>query len=295
MGHNRGSEPAGVRADAYYDRVTMASNPSTEKQAHVDDIETQVGDSLWLDRLVDQNVYTPIRQGSAVAETVARLGQAIAVGLLRPGDQLPPEVRLADTLGISAVTLRSALMILRQGGLLETRRGRGGGTFVSARASGKARMLKRGPIPSDEELRDLVDYRCVVEGGAAALAAEKRTAEHIDELRKQIEVMDGTKRFGAWSEADTLFHLVLADASGCSRLVSTITELRVETQSIGLMYEPTPIGTMRHSNEQHREVLQAVEAHRPERAREMIVRHIQSTYDLWLGLRPALAPDGGTS
>src|SRR5690348_5435392 len=101
----------------------MASTSGTDHQSSVD-ADSQVGGAAWLDRLVDQSVYTPIRQGSAVAETVARLGQAIAVGLLRPGDQLPPEVRLAETLGISAVTLRSALMILRQGGLLETRRGR---------------------------------------------------------------------------------------------------------------------------------------------------------------------------
>jgi DNA-binding GntR family transcriptional regulator len=100
--------------------------------------------------------------------------------------------------------------------------------------------------------------------------------------------MDGTRRFDDWSEADTMFHLVLADASGCSRLAATITELRVETQSISLVYEPMPVETMRHSNQQHREVLHAIETHRPERGREFIVRHIQSTYDLWLGLRPAL-------
>src|SRR3990170_4088956 len=81
--------------------------------------------------LVRRTVFTPIRQGSAVAETVARLGQAIALGLLRPGDRLPAETQLAAALGISAVTLRGALAILREAGLLETRRGRGGGTFVS--------------------------------------------------------------------------------------------------------------------------------------------------------------------
>lgn len=267
----------------------MASRSNSQDQSGVAAADTQVGGGLWLDRLVDQSVYTPIRQGSAVAETVARLGQAIAVGLLRPGDQLPPEVRLAETLGISAVTLRSALMILRQGGLLETRRGRGGGTFVSARASGKARKLERVATPSDEELRDLVDYRCVVEGGAAALAAERRRQDHLEELRRQIDVMDGSRRFDAWSEADTMFHLVLADASGCSRLVSVVTELRVETRGVSNAYEPTPDETMRHSNQQHREILRAVETHRPEGARESMVRHIQSTYDLWLGLRPALS------
>jgi DNA-binding GntR family transcriptional regulator len=107
--------------------------------------------------------------------------------------------------------------------------------------------------------------------------------------------MDSSKRFGAWSEADTMFHLVLADASGCSRLVSAVTELRVETQSISFLYEPMPLETMRHSNDQHREVARAVETHRPERAREMIVGHIQSTYDLWLGRRPALSNDSAVA
>ena len=77
--------------------------------------------------LVRRTVFTPIRQGSAVAETVARLGEAIALGLLRAGDRLPAETQLAAALGISAATLRSALAILREAGLVETRRGRGGG------------------------------------------------------------------------------------------------------------------------------------------------------------------------
>ena len=43
----------------------------------------------FVESLVHRTVFTPIRQGSAVAEAVARLGQAFAIGLLRPGDQLP--------------------------------------------------------------------------------------------------------------------------------------------------------------------------------------------------------------
>lgn len=265
--------------------MALESDVRTTADSDWDRNETGV----WLDRLVDQSVFTPIRQGSAVAETVARLGQAIGLGLLRPGDQLPSETRLAEILGISAVTLRSALTILRQSGLLETRRGRGGGTFVNARGPDKVRVLKRGSLPSDDELRNLVDYRCVLEGGAAALAAEGRTEEHIGELKRQIDAMDRTQHFPSWSEADTMFHLVLADASGCSRLVSEITDLRVESQAITLAYESLAPETLRHSNEQHRDVLRAVETHRPERARELITWHIHSTYDLWLGLSPAIS------
>ena len=86
-------------------------------------------------RIVEQAVYTPVRQGDIVAETVARLGQAIGMGLLRPGDRLPSEARLAADLGISPVSLRSALNMLRGAGVLETSRGRGGGTVVTADAS----------------------------------------------------------------------------------------------------------------------------------------------------------------
>jgi len=50
-------------------------------------------------RIVAQTVFAPVRQGDIVAETVARLGQAIGMGLLRPGDRLPPEARLADLEG----------------------------------------------------------------------------------------------------------------------------------------------------------------------------------------------------
>jgi DNA-binding GntR family transcriptional regulator len=120
-----------------------------------------------VESLVHRTVFTPIRQGSAVPETVARLGQAIALGLLRPDDQLPAETKLARSLGISAVTLRGALGILREAGLLETRRGRGGGSFVSLNLYRTA-VTRRTSLPAEEELRGLIDYRSVVEGGAAA-------------------------------------------------------------------------------------------------------------------------------
>ena len=50
--------------------------------------------------------------------------------MLVDGDQLPPERELAETFGVSRVTLREAIKALRDAGLVESRRGRGGGTFV---------------------------------------------------------------------------------------------------------------------------------------------------------------------
>ena len=236
----------------------------------------------FLQRLVEQTVFTPVRQGSAVAETVARLGQAIGMGLLRPGDRLPPESRLAEDLGISPVTLRSALTILRGAGLLETQRGRSGGTFVSAGAAA-AHRPGDGRLPTEADLRDLVDYRVVVEGGAASLAAARATAEQIEYLERLAADMEQTKDFDAWSERDTLFHLIIADASGSQRLVAQVAEIRVEVYRIAKLGS-VPSGAAEIADREHREILRAVAARRSESARAAMTRHVESTRALWLGL-----------
>ena len=152
-------------------------------------------------RIVGETVFAPVKRGDIVAETVARLGQAIGMGLLQPGDGLPPEARLADDLGISLVSLRRALEMLRGAGLVETRRGRGGGTFVTTDVR---RVVAVGDesIPTEEQLRDLVDYRCVVEGGAAALAAERATPAQIEHLTDLAAAMHDVTSFPQWSERD---------------------------------------------------------------------------------------------
>ena len=84
-------------------------------------------DSLALARDV---VFSPVAEGPVVEQTVRRLGEAIGLGLIEVGERLPPEAELSTRLAIAPMTLREALRILREAGFLETRRGRGGGTFV---------------------------------------------------------------------------------------------------------------------------------------------------------------------
>jgi DNA-binding FadR family transcriptional regulator len=232
-------------------------------------------------RLLEQAVYTPVRRGSAVAETVARLGRAVGMGLLRPGDRLPPEGQLAEDLGISPVTLRSALGILRSAGIVETRRGRGGGTYVSE--GSPEGVLGDGPLPSSDELRDLVDYRSALEGGAAWLAAERATPEQIAYLETLAGQMEATRDFDSWSERDTLFHLILADASGSRRLVEQIAGVRGEVCRLARAGS-VPEQVVGLANREHREILGAVAARRPTRARDAMIEHVASTGALWLGL-----------
>ena len=233
-------------------------------------------------RIVDGTVFAPVKRGDIVAETVARLGQAIGMGLLQPGDRLPPETRLAEDLGISVVSLRSALTMLRGAGLVETLRGRGGGTYVAAGAAAAA-SIDGTEMPTEAELRDLADYRCVIEGGTAALAAERATVAQVEHLRELAGTMDDVSSFPGWSERDTLLHLVIADASGSARLMGEVGRLRAEVFRISRLL-PVPPAALELAAREHRSLIRAIAAHEPERARAVMVSHVQSTRALWLGL-----------
>lgn len=117
-----------------------------------------------------------------------RLVTAIAVAAYSPGERLPPERELAVTLGVSRATLRQALQQVADLGLLEARRGRGGGNFVATVsweqvAPEVARRTLEVELP---RLLDLFDYRCLVEGMIARAAAERRTADDVSQLRAAL-------------------------------------------------------------------------------------------------------------
>ena len=135
-------------------------------------------------------VFDPVQTATTLEETVERLGTAIRLGLLGPGDRLPPERDLADQLGIARSTLRQALMSLTESGHLIAQRGRGGGTFVSAApplAESSRADLEGG------HWREVLDQRIAVEVGTVVLASERAQPEDIARLQVQVETMRGSR------------------------------------------------------------------------------------------------------
>ena len=134
-------------------------------------------------------VFAPLDDGALRSEAVVRrVGSAIALGLLGDGEQLPAETELATMLNVSTVTLRDALAELRELGLVETRRGRGGGSFVRARDDALAELADaRLAELGTTDLRELGDAHGAVAATAARLAAGRASVHEIARLREIVD------------------------------------------------------------------------------------------------------------
>src|SRR6476619_3241068 len=126
----------------------------------------------------------PVRGHHAFEACVAQLATSIRLGVYPLGSTLPPERELAARLHVSRATLREAMAALRQAGLVETTRGRGGGTVVTLKArTPSARAAARVSPERRRDWLDALDFRRIVEPGAAHLAARAGLG---DSQRRQL-------------------------------------------------------------------------------------------------------------
>jgi GntR family transcriptional repressor for pyruvate dehydrogenase complex len=183
------------------------------------------------------SLIAPLAALGRAEEVVLRVGQAIELGLLADGEQLPPEAEFAGQLGVSAMTLREALAMLRQQGLVETRRGRAGGTFVQRPTAPPLGPLRdRLRAMSLSELRDLTDEQSAVSGAAARLAATRAPTVSVRRLLALAGQLSSAATPGARIMADSRFHIEVAIASKSQRLAAL--EVALQAKLSGLLWLP---------------------------------------------------------
>ncbi|MFI6654025.1 FadR/GntR family transcriptional regulator [Streptomyces sp. NPDC050523] len=230
-------------------------------------------------------VFAPVDNRARVDAVVRRIGDAIELGLLAEGEQLPGESELAGQLGVSTVTLREALMALRQQGLVTTRRGRGGGSFVSLPESpGEERLKVRLRGWSTEELRDLGDHWAALSGTAARLAAERTEPEDLVQLRRTADELTQASDTAARSRVYGRFHVELAAAAQSARLTREQVALQTEIGAVLCLV----LGDDEYREEvadRHRSVISAVQDGAHETARELAERCVQESTARLVALR----------
>lgn len=209
----------------------------------------------------------PLSSTGRVEAAADRLRQAITLGLVGPGDQLPAEGDLAAQLGVSSMTLRATLAILRREGLLATRRGRAGGTFVV----GVAGTPPAGTVTLDD-LRDLGDEWAALAGAAAALAARRTSAAEVERLAVLAADLVSAGDVIGRRRADWRFHIQLAAASQSVRL--TRAERAIQGELAELLWRPGDGGGA--AAREHRAIVAAIGAGDAARARRRAAEHVRA-------------------
>ncbi len=230
-------------------------------------------------------VLRPVRGHHAFEACVEQLARAIRLGVYPLGSTLPAERDLAVILSVSRATLREAMAALREAGLVETRRGRGGGTVVTLKPrTPSARAAARVSAERRAEWLDALEFRRIVEPGGAYLAADMELDDHQRRrLEEAHQAVAEARRPAQHRQADSRFHLTVAALTGSPRTLEAVTSVQATLHEM-LLAIPVLAANIAHSDRQHAALVKAILAGQPEKARSVMEEHCDDTAALLRGL-----------
>lgn len=247
-----------------------------------------------LTTLTRRVLFAPLSETGRTETVVSRIRSAITLGIYANGEQLPNELDLAAQLSISPVTLRDALKVVREEGLVRTTRGRSGGTFVIAPDESNMRHFESALVQlSPIELRDLLDWQAAVTTQAAVFATERASNHDIATLGSTVEQLGQASEAISARRANSRFLIELAASSRSSRLSRAAISLQIEFSPLAMLAFREP-NTRARVFEIDRALLVAVADRDTARAHAGIVELNQFLGDRIIELHHALslAADG---
>jgi GntR family transcriptional repressor for pyruvate dehydrogenase complex len=215
-----------------------------------------------------------VKKSKVYQDIVRQIKDLISRGRIKPGDRLPPERELAELFQSSRNSVRDALRVLEQMGLIESRHG--DGTYVRAVSPEElTEPLALLLLQSRGQMQELWDVRRLIEPGVAEMAAERITAEELQDLEAILAVQQQKVELGLSTiEEDTAFHYGIARATRNTvllRVLDTIMDLLRESRERSLQQGDRPI----YSLAGHRRILAALARGDSTAARSEMLRHLQ--------------------
>lgn len=206
----------------------------------------------------------PVRealQRSLVDAVYESLLEAIVRGTLPSGTVLS-EVALARQLEVSRTPVHDALRQLTKDGLVEQEKRR------------RARVARF----TRDDIYEIFELRKYLEGPAAELAAGRMDQRQLGPLRAMAEQLaanpDAVDWTVQWADFDEQFHRTIAEASGNKRLAQDVSRYRLLHRGFNKL--STDPASLKKALAEHLEILDALEARDGARAREAMVRHINT-------------------
>ncbi|QJB55795.1 FCD domain-containing protein [Pseudodesulfovibrio sp. zrk46] len=220
-----------------------------------------------------------LKQSRRFQQVVDEVEAAILAGELVPGDQLPPELELKEMFGTGRGTVREALRVLEEKGLIEIRAGAAGGAFVTkadpAKLTEHLDLLVQARSISPEHIRE---FREAVEPVAASLAAGRVTSAGVDRLNaafhKAEQALD-TGDSAAFLQGDVAVHVTIAELTGNPLLTAVLKMVHEHVLGVSDNYALKGDTALDDNLEDLRGLVQAVADGRGDEAGQRAMEHVR--------------------
>lgn len=225
---------------------------------------------------------------------------------LQPGDRLPGEAELIDRFGMAKSTIREAMRLLEAQGLVRTRTGPGGGSFVHEVSRERAQALLGNYFYfRDLSVRDIYQLRRALEPELAYQLAGGLSEEVLERLEDNIHDYDAPaetlEEERAQHVASLRFHQILAEAAENELLgfiigfmASVLADITVTRQ----LYAPPNKELWERGRDYQRRLVMALRAGDKGAARAVMTAHMQTAQALMEGQEAEMLrrfiPEGGS-
>lgn len=226
-------------------------------------------------------MFQTAKQTKVFQDVVDQIQEAIFDGRLKTGQTLPAERDLKTMFNISRGTLREALRVLEQKGLIEIKLGVGGGSVVKAVDTEKMSENLGLLIRSQKvALNHLAEFREDVEGIVAAHAAVRHSPNDIQRLEQLLTnarecTEKGSSHRNAFIEIDKQIHMTLAQITENPIYIFVLSSIH---DNIHRYYDQFLSMEQRELKENYQdlcELIRAVENGEVERARRVAQNHVK--------------------
>ncbi|WP_309065229.1 FadR/GntR family transcriptional regulator [Microbacterium sp.] len=230
-------------------------------------------------------LFQPIGDEGRAEMVERRLVDAINRGHLRAGERLPSESELARSFGVAPVTVREALLAVRGRGLIVTRRGRNGGSFVvddaDPLAFARAAVMKSSRLA----LRDMGAHYAAITAAAVRLAARRADESETRTVRRRLERIDELDPEQQRRLLDDV-QVELASLSQSARLTREQMKLQAEFSPYLRLVAPDHDG-LRRQADSIRAIIDAVENADPDAAGRRCEQMVTDVIDALIELQTA--------
>lgn len=234
--------------------------------------------------MIDEGLFAlSPRKETAVDAVVNRFKELILQKKLRPGDLIPSEGVLAESMGVSRGSLREAMKILSVLGVVDIRRGDGTYVSIGNGGAGLDPLLLR-LMMSDYDLEQWMEFREMIEFDVARTALRHRNPEGLAAVRQAFAAMEQAAAGGDAAHSaqmDLAFHQALGQATGNALIEQLYAYvLRFFELSIVQTYAQPDNPAM--ALQYHKDILDALEAGEESRLLQAVKNSIQG----WATRRP---------